>query len=179
MKLPHISASIVKQAILILILGLWTSCSPKPSDADNEASLRIIPEPNSVVMADGKFRMTEKTSIEADDEFLAQAELLRGFLSPASGYALPLNTQGSGENSIQLRLAKESIPAGDEGYELRVTPDRVIITASTSRGIVWGIQTMRQLLPKGDTARFAGRGWWNGLFPASRSSTLRGSRGEG
>ncbi|MBK7256963.1 MAG: hypothetical protein IPI01_03950 [Ignavibacteriae bacterium] len=59
-------------------------------------------------MTDGEFRMTEETSIEADGELLAQAELLRGFLSPASGYALPVNVAGSGTNIIQLKLAKTS-----------------------------------------------------------------------
>jgi hexosaminidase len=91
--------------------------------------------------------MTEGTSIEADSELHAQAELLRGFLSPATGFALPVNVEGAGENIIQVKLAKDAPSSGDEGYELRVTPDRVLLTAHTSRGIVWGIQTMRQLFP--------------------------------
>ena len=146
MKSSCFSARHMRYMLSTLVLGLWASCSPPPPAGGGQTGIRIIPKPNSIVMTDGEFRMTEETSIEADGELLAQAELLRGFLSPASGYALPVNVAGSGKNIIQLKLAKD-LSSGDEGYELRITPDGVLVTAPTSRGIVWGIQTMRQLFP--------------------------------
>ena len=36
---------------------------------------------------------------------------------------------------------------GEEAYRLTVTPQRVVIAAADDRGLFWGVQTLRQLLP--------------------------------
>ena len=48
-------------------------------------------------------------------------------------------------NAITLVLADRGL--GDEGYELEVRKSGIQITAKTSAGIFYGLQSVRQLLP--------------------------------
>ncbi|MEX2680782.1 MAG: beta-N-acetylhexosaminidase [Candidatus Sigynarchaeota archaeon] len=56
--------------------------------------------------------------------------------------------------SIFLSIADENAPIdriGFEGYVLTVKPDRIEINANTTTGCFYGIQTIRWLMPKGDS----------------------------
>ena len=72
---------------------------------------------------------------------------LQSYLSPASGYLLPINNKISGGNSIKLKLSNQLSYLGDEGYTLDVSSNKIRIMAFRPEGILWGIQTLRQLFP--------------------------------
>jgi hexosaminidase len=107
----------------------------------------IIPMPGEITVLNGTFVMNGKTSIQAGQDILVKAEQLRAYLSPASGYMLPINKIISGENLIELKLSNELSSLGEEGYKLNITNQKVLITAYKITGIFWGIQTLRQLFP--------------------------------
>ncbi len=137
----------MEKACLISFFCLMTACSRVPLAGQTQAELHVIPKPDSVTVLSGTFRMTQNTSIEAQQDLLEKAEQLRGFLSTASGFRLPINEKGPGGNLIQLKLTEGPSSLGEEGYELSITPQSVLIAALKPRGIFWGMQTLRQLFP--------------------------------
>jgi hexosaminidase len=103
----------------------------------------IVPRPAQMQRGAGVFALTPATRIVASGAAAAPAALLRGYLQPATGFALPIGA-ADGANAIRLRLA-----AGGprEGYRLVSDARGVTVTAATPAGLVYGIQTLRQLLP--------------------------------
>ena len=119
-----------------------------PQDKENHCEIIIVPMPLKVELPDGTFQMTEKTSIKADHSLALKAEQLRSYLYPASGFQLPVNKRIAGGNIIELKLDDELSSAGEKSYRLNITYDKILITAYSLKGILWGIQTLRQLFPR-------------------------------
>lgn len=103
----------------------------------------MIPVPTSFLPHDGVFMLNEHTSLAADN-LSRLGGMLRDYLSPATGFPLPLGRQD--RNAIHLGLDKR---LGAEAYELKVTPEKVDIKAGSEAGVFYGMQTLRQLLPVG------------------------------
>ena len=138
----------MKSAYWGFVLGIVLASFTEPVSGLAQPADRLIPKPDSVAIMSGTFRLTEATRIVADDHLLGKAEQLRNFLSPASGYRLPINEQSARGNVIQLKVTESLSMLGEEGYELSITRDTVLIRAFKPRGITWGIQTLRQLFPE-------------------------------
>ena len=108
-------------------------------------ALALIPEPLKVTPRDGSFTLTPLTRIQSSPPLHSLAELLRGYIRPATGFPLAVVEQVA---HSRIALALDSrLSLGDEGYRLTVTPDEVLLRASREAGIVHGLQTLRQLLP--------------------------------
>ena len=63
----------------------------------------------------------------------------------STGYNLNIKNSGS-SNTISLQIDK-SLKIGNEGYQLTVTPKKVIVKAKTPQGVFYGMQSVMQLLP--------------------------------
>ena len=113
--------------------------------------LSIIPEPVHVARRDGIFRLSRETTILVEDDTARLGRYLQELLQPATAFALPVarisEQQPAGRNSISLRLDYDAVDLGEEGYELSVSKDEIVIGARTQAGIMYGIQTLRQLFP--------------------------------
>jgi hexosaminidase len=71
-------------------------------------------------------------------------------LAPATGFRLKVATEALGNGragTIELSLSGDAGRLGDEGYELRVLADRVLLKAANPAGLFYGCQTLRQLFP--------------------------------
>jgi hexosaminidase len=107
----------------------------------------VVPKPVSVKPARGAFTVTPKTRV-----FIASPELggvgryLAGLLRHATGYPIPVSAAAPTDGDIAL-LVRDLVVVGDEGYELSVRPDRVVITGVEPAGVFYGVQTLRQLVP--------------------------------
>jgi len=113
-------------------------------------SIKIIPEPQTVVPQAGALELTAQSGIGyRGDGARDVAELLAGYLRPATGFPWPVREEAGG--AIRLEADGPGIPdaAGfvDESYTLAVTVEGAVIRAPTSTGLARGIQTLRQLLP--------------------------------
>ncbi|MCY1142268.1 beta-N-acetylhexosaminidase [Actinoplanes sp. Pm04-4] len=107
----------------------------------------MIPEPVSMVAAEGAFALGADTLLDAPAELAGVASWLRTTLR------LPLAPGGGG---VGLRVD----PAlGPEAYEVRCTPERLEITGGSAAGVFYGGQTLRQLLPPQALRRAGPVGW--------------------
>ena len=105
--------------------------------------LSVIPAPKSHSFVDGKFNITEKTTIKInnDPKITAIAEMLAGHIQQAAGLEIKISDTGN----IKLQLDEDS-SLGDEGYELSIKPDGLILRAYQTAGLFYGVQTLRQLI---------------------------------
>lgn len=107
-------------------------------------TLPLIPYPQKVEVGNGRFELSSSTQLILEDKglFWNEVAYLQALLAPALGKGLSME---NGKNSLVLAYADEI--AGEEAYELNITPSQVKITARTPQGMFYGIQTIRQLLP--------------------------------
>ena len=131
---------------LFFLLIFLFSCKV-PITEKFEKDIQIIPRPQELTVLDGTFELNSKTSIKAGRNLILHAEQLREYLSKPSGYELLINKKNVGGNTIELKLSDELSFLGEEGYNMKITKTKVLITAYTAKGVFWGIQTLRQLFP--------------------------------
>ncbi|MBT3199627.1 MAG: beta-N-acetylhexosaminidase [Phycisphaerales bacterium] len=107
----------------------------------------IIPKPETVVMKTGKFTPNAETKIvllAQADQLKSAGDLLAGYLKESLGLNLTV-TRKPVANAIVLALATKDMGLGSEGYLLDITTGGVKITANSECGVVYGIQSLRQL----------------------------------
>ena len=130
------------------------------------ATAGVIPQPVSVEMRPGIFRLQAGTAIVAPPG-VAEARQVAGYLASAlaapTGWQLKVSESTYPllrHNAIVLGLSAQSAaPAQPEGYELVVTQRGVRIQSTTPAGLFYGVQTLLQLLPpeiESQTRREAG-----------------------
>ena len=108
----------------------------------------IIPEPVEIREGKGIFEITKKTSLYADNGLKEVREYLQKLFLPASGWSIPSTAKADEEHSIKLSLNVDAPKIGEEGYILKSNEKEILIKAKTPTGVFYGIQTLRQLLPK-------------------------------
>ncbi|MBY9008578.1 MAG: beta-N-acetylhexosaminidase, partial [Candidatus Lokiarchaeota archaeon] len=112
--------------------------------------ISIIPQPVSMILGEGTFRITTQTQIESDQKLKYIAKYLKDLILPATGFNLvitDLKRDSNISNTIYLKLNEKVGGLHEEGYSLKVSQERIVISAPKPVGIFYGIQTIRQLLP--------------------------------
>ena len=110
------------------------------------ADVNIIPLPTKVTEGTGTFRLTDGQTIGISDASLNNVGYyLRRILTRATGYSKIKVRNGQGQISLVLQTPKNE---KDESYTLSVTNKKVTIKAKSYRGVINGIASLRQLLPK-------------------------------
>jgi hexosaminidase len=103
------------------------------------ADVHVIPEPVSIKEQPGHFTLTTATTISTTiDSFASTGTWLSEHLHLQ---------QGKGGKHITLATPADRNVLGAEGYTLSVTPSGIRISANTSAGIFYGMQTLLQLIP--------------------------------
>lgn len=110
------------------------------------AQMTVIPKPNKFINTDEQFHMNSETVIFASSNKSYNATYLREFISKATGYDFIITKNMPENNYIILDLSKKhDIP--QEGYQISVKKEGVMIKGSDAAGIFYGIQTLFQMLP--------------------------------
>ena len=119
---------------------LFTACHEAPPVIEEAA---IIPLPMSLQTDSTCFVLPKHPTIGYTDATLKPAaELLASILSPATGYKCALE-EGTGDITLSLSLQHPT----HDAYTLVSNPEQVTIQGNTYRGVVAGIQSLRQLFP--------------------------------
>ncbi|WP_329740685.1 family 20 glycosylhydrolase [Dyella sp. A6] len=104
----------------------------------------ILPRPQHLTMEAGHFRLAAGTSLQVHGD--ARTHEVASFLRKAVRAQVGIDlVRGRHPGRIVLRL--DASIRGDEAYRLTIDPAGVVIAASTDKGLFWGVQTFRQLLP--------------------------------
>jgi hexosaminidase len=159
----------MKTSLLLLVTILFFGCNNPYKDYKNSVSdYHIIPKPVSLETSNGRFLIDSKTKVSAASNLENEGAYLANMLSHISKSTISFEAGSSG--NIKLKL-DEAI-ATEEGYSVSVSFDNIVISGKTAKGIFYGIQTLRQLIPVAketkdvtipavtikDTPRFAYRG---------------------
>jgi hexosaminidase len=110
-------------------------------DIPMEKLTKVFPTPVSYQETSGFFNLTTYTQLQLDDRFKSEEKNLSGTLVTLLGKRMKGGKTG---NAISLEF-KSGIP--DEGYELEVKPESIVISASGTTGIFYGIQSLKTLIP--------------------------------
>ncbi len=128
--------------VLLLCMQVFWACSiPRVSKTESK-NMKIIPNPQHILVQEGEFIFAQTTSVWISDEITNKA-----FFNDYLNTSIPNMSQGSSEKAqIRISLTQE-INLPEEGYQFHVDNDQVSILAQDDRGVFYGIQTLRQLLP--------------------------------
>lgn len=133
--------------IAMVMFSFFTACKTDSFDlaVDKTAKFSIIPEPVNITPLTGEFIVDNGTGITASPELATLKAFIKGDLSVATGFSL----DSINGNLIELKLNKSLIEKiGEEGYQLLVSPETIVLEAATEAGIFYGYQTLKQLFPK-------------------------------
>ncbi len=115
--------------------------------------LTVIPKPMEMKVTGGHFALKAKTAICAErgsPGVKTIANYLAEQLRPATGLSLVV-LEGTGgslpADSILLTTKSDDTKLGEEGYELVVTKNNIVLRAPRAAGLFYGVQTIQQLLP--------------------------------
>ena len=92
----------------------------------------------------GAFRFTKDTKLVAANDQTRVFEVLQNKFVSAAGWNLGVVNTAPSSNFVQLST-DVSLP--EEAYNLKVTENQVIIYASGHNGFLYGLETIRQILP--------------------------------
>jgi hexosaminidase len=124
-----------------------------PASTDN-----LIPRPLQLQPAEGVFVLDAGTRItwqRGNREAERAADLLASYIDRATTQTLVAAKApmlGPPQGAIHLTFAGADKTLGAEGYQLDIAPGRIVLRASERRGLLMGVQTIRQLLPPPGTA---------------------------
>jgi len=139
--------------VLVITLGSGSgglgAQTPPPPAASQLPAIAILPQPASLTQQPGVFVLKRDTTIATDVDSQNAGQLLAQSLNTATRFGLRARTGTTApdKNAIVITTDRTQMQLGEEGYQLEVTPDRVMIRSFGPAGAFWGTQTLRQLLP--------------------------------
>jgi hexosaminidase len=132
---------IKKQLIRLCLISLMST-----QGWAQQKQVIIIPQPVSVQVHDGNFKLTSSTIILADNDSRHEAQMLNLYLKQLYGFSLKsYQKRPSGRKTIQL--VKEKSNERKDAYSIEVTGNNIKITSAGNEGLFYGVQTLLQLMP--------------------------------
>jgi hexosaminidase len=120
-----------------------------PLAAQTAPSLAVIPRPDSAAFESGAYQLHSPVRIVVatpSRRLREIAGLLRGWLASPSRFRVVVARGAPRRGDIALALERTA-GDGPEAYTLTVSPAGIRIAAPATEGVLWGAQTLRQLLP--------------------------------
>lgn len=134
-----------KQCIVYIIILLVLGCKTTEEKIYTEKDIQIIPKPEVIKIKPGVFQFDKTTKFLISEESESQvANILIDKLNTVTGWDLKTTKELPEDNYIEFAVNKN---VKKEAYELVVNTDHIVIEASNTSGFLYGIQTIRQLLP--------------------------------
>ena len=151
---------------MTLVVGcLLAACSQKEApQSEAPAAISVIPAPATVTMNRGAFELTSATPVRysAGSPGEQVANYFVDLMKRTRGVALAASAgETGGEQAISFVLQAREGSQAEEAYSLLVSPERIVVSSPSPRGLFYGAVTLWQLA--------AGMR----AFRRSRSKTLR------
>jgi hexosaminidase len=134
--------------LALVILGFY-ACNP-PSSSD----INIIPQPANAHVQPGSFTIEPDTRIITQmemEDVVGVCEYFNSFIKRAAGFELEIvddEAVSSISGDIVVTTFNADSTMGEETYRLRIQGgSSVVLQATTSAGLFYGVQTLLQLLP--------------------------------
>lgn len=135
---------ILFQRLGLFLLVLAVGCGEESKTIFTENDINIVPKPLEMKLNQGAYRFTKDTKLVAANDQTQVFEVLQNKFVSAAGWNLGVVNTAPSSNFVQLST-DVSLP--EEAYNLKVTENQVIIYASGHNGFLYGLETIRQLLP--------------------------------
>ncbi|MCG9793145.1 family 20 glycosylhydrolase [Flavobacterium algicola] len=142
----------MKKTVFIIVTVLISFCGQA-----QEYKNTFIPQPESVVMQSGGFKLGNTTQVFISKSMYADLKpIVASKMSSDNGLQLDVKSGrvSSKSNYISFEIVKDK-KIQSEGYILEVKPSQITIKATDYAGLFNGFQTLRQAIPmgsKGETA---------------------------
>jgi hexosaminidase len=128
---------------------LLAACSKDEAPpAAAPAQISVIPAPAQVSMERGVFELGAATPVRYTAGSAAEpvAKYFVDLLQRTGGVALSAAAGEGGERAISFSLqAREGDQVGEEAYSLVVSPERIVVSSHSPRGLFYGAVTLWQL----------------------------------
>lgn len=114
-----------------------------------QQAISVIPEPVSIVEKGGNYNIPEEVVVFVSNgeksDYLKK--LIEDKLTTAPGKRVSFTNSDKNADIALLLNKRENKQIGEEGYVLIVNGDKVTIEANKRAGLIYGLQTLFQLLP--------------------------------
>ncbi len=138
--------NVFKNLVVLILIVITASCQEKKeTKVFTEADIAIIPKPVSMQLGNGVFEFNDQTQFVISDA--SQKEIfstLSDKFKSAAGWTLGISEKAPQTNFIEF-VVDENL--NDEAYELVVNSKKITIKAKTYSGFLYGLESIRQLLP--------------------------------
>ncbi len=133
---------------LFLAVLFFAACKqPVSKDLTKE---NLIPKPVKIEATGSSFEWTKNTVIYTNSTSAQKVgTYLSDFIAPATGFHSKVKqvkdiTKAKG---VILTIDNNLKNLGNEGYQLKITEKKVLLTAPKPAGLFYGVQTIRQIFP--------------------------------
>jgi hexosaminidase len=126
--------------IILLTISSFVS-----QEINAQKDITIIPKPANVEVKEGKFQFSKNTQFVVKGD--SQKEIATGLIAKfetAAGWKPQIVAKTPKSNYIQFKVDKN---LNREGYKLDVSTKGIVITAKENAGFIYGLESIRQLLP--------------------------------
>ncbi|HXS91166.1 MAG TPA: family 20 glycosylhydrolase [Steroidobacteraceae bacterium] len=140
----------MKKYMTLAMCCLLAACSTKEAPpAGTTQSLAVIPAPAKVVMNRGAFEFSGTTPVRYAAGLPGEqvANYFVDLMKRTRGVALTASAGETGsKQAISFELqAREGSQVGEEAYSLVVSPERIVVSSHSPRGLFYGAVTLWQL----------------------------------
>ena len=124
-------------------LLLFSLCIVLNSQTVFSQEIQIIPRPLEVISGSKTFKIDKETQLVFDNDTKNIVTSLQNYFKNDFGFDLKsTNYQSLKKNFIVFKVDEN---LADEGYELTITEDKILICAKNTTGWFYGTQTLMQL----------------------------------
>ncbi|MCG8371981.1 MAG: beta-N-acetylhexosaminidase, partial [Balneolales bacterium] len=144
------------------VLSVFLVCVLASTTPEAQETLYLIPSPKQITYNEGVFELKGEIAVtlyfndkeeEAFQFALLEEEAKRSTevvlsLGEGTEKRIIVGIDGGGRAFTRLARQHDMLPdetLGEEGYRLLVSPNLVLVSANTTRGAFYGVQTLRQL----------------------------------
>ena len=133
---------LIKFIVVVLLVSLYSFKTK--TNTFTESDIHIIPKPAELKLNDGVFEFSKNTKFVLNNIDKGAISTLNGKFKNAAGWNLEVTNKTPKNNFIEF-VTDTNLES--EAYNLVVSEEKITITAKDYSGFLYGLETIRQLLP--------------------------------